>query len=404
MLTLDPRPVFDPWRTCGADIPAATSQALAIPAQTGTTEILEQHAFPNGTIIRGATFAFPKPLVAVYGTGQWGPSGSPGYSWGGEWLTLAPNSQAIFMDCTFTCHDAPTAPHHQEKGYNVWGAIPDSSQLILIDCTVINADSAVVLGGTNSHAFNLTLQATRLKNTEGRFGHYGVRVTGEKNVLEGCDVQTLFHHDVSTQVTKNAVYKDVQGIDLVMDFHAWSGDDNDDNNLYYHINVGKGTRIIGAGGAASNLPWDGDGATFYDIRKGDGSFVTSGAYPAWLHPTLIPISSDPLPPEEPMPQFVPGDTVQATSQLNVREQPKKASLLLGTQPTGAQASVLAGPTNDTSTAIVFYQLHFATGASGWVGADRLVKVNAPPDPKVTAKQKLLALGLTDAEASVVINP
>lgn len=91
---------------------------------------------------------------------------------------------------------------------------------------------------------------------------------------------------------------------------------------------------------------------------------------------------DPVPVPEPTPApggFAIGDWVVTTRKTNIRTTGKiAADTFLGTQPAGARAQVIAGPTVGQNT--VWYAFDFEDGTDGWAGADNFALTTAPEPP------------------------
>jgi len=79
--------------------------------------------------------------------------------------------------------------------------------------------------------------------------------------------------------------------------------------------------------------------------------------------------------------FAIGDRVQANAVLNVRSTP--AGTFLGTQPSGALGTIIAGPTNATlnGTLYTWWDVNWANSPQGWVVQDGLTEATpTPPTP------------------------
>ena len=74
-----------------------------------------------------------------------------------------------------------------------------------------------------------------------------------------------------------------------------------------------------------------------------------------------------------------GRVLVGAAGVNVRSTP--AGTLVGTQNAGATGTVTAGPTNKplVTANVVWWDVTFP-GMAGWVGADNLTPVAAPPPP------------------------
>ena len=76
-------------------------------------------------------------------------------------------------------------------------------------------------------------------------------------------------------------------------------------------------------------------------------------------------------------KFVIGDRVQTTDVTNIRNAPALSGTLVGTQPTGAQGTVVGGPVLDAAgDQAIRWQVDFDQGADGWAAEAYLTKAVA----------------------------
>ena len=411
---LPSHPVFDPWRWADTVLRGATDAALGGPARLpGSIEEVEgRKLWAPGTIIRGtlgpdgvpqSSFYFPKPLSDIYE--PWNGANHDKtqsiYSWKDGFLGATANSWAIIMDMAFECPDTVYPGHWKERGFNPIYSVLANSQLILIGCRFINCDTGFLVGGTKSLVYKPVVTTKGTKRT-GISGHYGGRLSGANNVLWSDETTLNFlqdsHHSVSVQGARNCAHIGLNGKSYEIDFHAYSNDEQDDGNL---VALCKNVRAITIGGASKNRPFDGDGTLFYKVTQPNGSPVS---IPTELHATVIKddTGGDPMPD----PTLAVGDFVEATNTIKLRTGPSKDAALVVELPVGTQGKVTVGPVLDVPNNITYIGGEFGgMTITYYCGIDRLKKISTPipPDPKVTARQKLLALGLTDAEVNVVVN-
>jgi hypothetical protein len=91
-----------------------------------------------------------------------------------------------------------------------------------------------------------------------------------------------------------------------------------------------------------------------------------------------------------------GQQVITVNAVNVRQ--TAAGTLLGSQPAGAVATVISGPTSGTlgGTAYVWWGLNFTTGVDGWVASDNLAvsgsSVPPPPSSSVLSDNNMWLAG------------
>ena len=94
-------------------------------------------------------------------------------------------------------------------------------------------------------------------------------------------------------------------------------------------------------------------------------------------------------------KFVIGDRVQTTDVTNIRNAPALSGTLVGTQPLGAQGTVVAGPVLDAAgDQLIRWQIDFDQGPDGWAVQDYLVKI-VPTVP-------VASVTVTPATASLVV--
>lgn len=93
-------------------------------------------------------------------------------------------------------------------------------------------------------------------------------------------------------------------------------------------------------------------------------------------PTPTPPPPTPTPPPPPSTKFTIGQTVQTTANVNVRATANTTGTLLGTQTTGSQGVVTAGPT--AQGGFNWWNINYNTGADGWSVEDFLVVAAATP--------------------------
>jgi outer membrane biosynthesis protein TonB len=100
-------------------------------------------------------------------------------------------------------------------------------------------------------------------------------------------------------------------------------------------------------------------------------------------PTPTPLPT-PSPTPTPSTKFKLGSKVTPTVPVNVRSTP--AGTLLGTQPAGVIATVVAGPQQVLFNAIPvnWWQLSFPAAPNGWVGEDGLILYVPPATPQTPA--------------------
>ncbi|MBX4197952.1 peptidoglycan-binding protein [Candidatus Parcubacteria bacterium] len=107
-----------------------------------------------------------------------------------------------------------------------------------------------------------------------------------------------------------------------------------------------------------------------------------GGTPTTPIPTPVPTPTPaPIPPPPTSGAFAIGDRIEATSVLNVRNA-GSGGTLLGTQPVGAQGTIIAGPVAG-SDGFTRWNVNFDSGIDGWVADDFFIKAGTTPPPTGT---------------------
>ncbi len=121
---------------------------------------------------------------------------------------------------------------------------------------------------------------------------------------------------------------------------------------------------------------------FWQLNYGSGVDGWSVEY--WLD--KIPPVPTPTPTATPVPtKFVKDDRVIVRRvSLNVRTAPSIGAQVLGTQPAGSLATVIAGPVYDSVNNYWFWQLNYGSGVDGWSVEYWLDKIPPVPTPTPTA--------------------
>ena len=83
-------------------------------------------------------------------------------------------------------------------------------------------------------------------------------------------------------------------------------------------------------------------------------------------------------PPPPVVTFAIGDRIELSANTNVRASGALTATLLGTQPTLAKGTIVAGPIGKDANNITWWQINYDTGVDGWSGQDNFVKTTEPP--------------------------
>jgi hypothetical protein len=159
----------------------------------------------------------------------------------------------------FPLHDY--GGHFTEMGFNA-AAFTDVSDCWIRDVHVRNCDSGFFLRAHFSTLSGIRFQSERAPDDRGRTGHHGLYFHGSDNLLTDFSIDQLFIHDIS--VGKGAVGNVISngtGADLTLDHHKQAPYEN----LFTHLDVGKGSRVWLSGGGGALGKHCGGRGTFWNI-------------------------------------------------------------------------------------------------------------------------------------------
>jgi hypothetical protein len=132
---------------------------------------------------------------------------------------------------------------------------------------------------------------------------------------------------------------------------------------------------------ANHLP------TAYEAKAGIGAGTSANAVAAdgytvlenYLNGASSGTVTPPPPPPPPPNTLAIGASVATNTSTNVRA--TADGTLIEAEPTGTAGTVLAGPSSVSGNPVIWWQVQFADGTTGWVGADELnVSSSTPPPP------------------------
>jgi len=151
--------------------------------------------------------------------------------------------------------------HFNEKGYNAihLRGVQDSW---VRNVKILNADYGINVSG----CFFTTITDVVLDTTFDRgslVGHHGLNSEGGNDVLfTRFDVRKKFVHDLTVDGYAMAtVWSDGKGTDLNMDHHGRAPY----GTLWSHLDLGKGKRPFGSGGAGNRMPHSAAFSTFWNL-------------------------------------------------------------------------------------------------------------------------------------------
>jgi hypothetical protein len=157
------------------------------------------------------------------------------------------------------------------------------------------------------------------------------------------------------------------------------------SNLFYnstyikgvYTRIGSGTPAYPASPVTSSASaWTGPSGIF------PGVLFMSGQLEGIVNPYGTSASPTPTPSATPSQKFAIGDRFQANANVTVHSNPAYLTTnVVGSQPQGAQGTIVGGPTLGTDNAW-WWQVDYDTGADGWNGESVLTKIASatPPGP------------------------
>ena len=379
MLQLPDDPRLDQWRDSGWN--QSENQAATDTLPVGTTSFLQmmqtwQRWQLSDRRLYGAVgdFGYPKSVLlieksmyAALGKGTNG--GSYGYSWADAFLR---GFNVIGRDFIVQFEDDPSPSHFNGRGKNAF----DLRNSLLINVHGVNCDCFVFLRGQHSEARDCSASVADtdfdgLERT-GVSAHYAFKSTADQAAFVRCRVpNTMFQHDFSVEQAAQTAFVDCWGVNPTLDHHA--NKTMNEWTLWYRMFVGSGTRLKNYGGNPIYLPHAHRSSYFVDVRygrpTGPGHLVPAAAFHA-TGPDRQVFSVAPPPPPPPTVSF----QVKTTAFVNVRQEPRKASALVGTQSSGKLGLSSWEPISDTAEGIEYILVNFDSGADGYVDMAKLVKL------------------------------
>jgi hypothetical protein len=173
--------------------------------------------------------------------------------------------------------DVKYAGHFKEPGYNAINFRNVSNSWVR-NVTIVNADGGIYLEGPSTR-FN-TVQGIRFT---GRGGHHGTEADrSQDNLITDFSFENTFLHDITVQLVANGnVFSKGEGVNINFDHHRAAPYEN----LFSDIDAGKGSRLWDSGGDTCAGPNSGARETFWNVRKGSGSALSS--VPDWPQINVI---------------------------------------------------------------------------------------------------------------------
>ena len=183
-----------------------------------------------------------------------------------EWQPVVHTFQPTLMgsgieDLAFEFPARKYGGHFTELGFNAV-AFSEVSHCWVRNLLITNADSGIFLNGHFCSIDGLRFQTRGCGEADGVFGHHGVSLTGDDNLLTHFDIRQRFIHDITVGGGAGNVASAGSGTDLSFDHHKRAPYDN----VFTDIDLGFGSRMWKSGGGDDLGRHCGAYGTFWNIR------------------------------------------------------------------------------------------------------------------------------------------
>ncbi len=168
--------------------------------------------------------------------------------------------------------------HFSELGFNAV-AFSNVADCWARDLIITNADSGVFTGGRFCTVENVRCQMVNVVENGGVFGHHGIDLSGNDNLLTGFDIRQRFIHDITVERGAGNVASSGSGTDLSLDHHKRAPYDN----VFTNIDLGAGTRMWKCGGGKDLGRHCAAHGTFWNIRAAKGQKYPEDFGPASMN-------------------------------------------------------------------------------------------------------------------------
>jgi hypothetical protein len=172
-------------------------------------------------------------------------------------------TQVGIENVTFEFPAAPYEGHFTELGHNGI-AMSNVAHCWVRNVRFRNAESGIFLNGRFSTIEEVAFDSERDPDRFGNRGHHGITVTGEDNLTTGFVFNVRYIHDITvTRGSAGNVFSNGRGVDLNFDHHRRGPYEN----LFSHIDLGKGARVWASGGGAHLGKHCAARGTFWNLRS-----------------------------------------------------------------------------------------------------------------------------------------
>ncbi len=168
--------------------------------------------------------------------------------------------------------------HFSELGFNAI-AFSNVAHCWARDLVITNSDSGIFAGGRFCTVQDVRLQLVNVVENGGVFGHHGIGLTGNDNLLTRFEIRQRFVHDITVEQGAGNVACSGSGTDLSLDHHKRAPYDN----VLTDIDLGAGTRMWKCGGGADLGQNCGAHGTFWNIRAAKGQRYPDDFGPASMN-------------------------------------------------------------------------------------------------------------------------
>ncbi|BCX46747.1 pectinlyase [Haloferula helveola] len=212
-----------------------------------------------------------------------------------EWSPRISTFEPSVRDCgvedlSFAFPPRSYKGHFTELGYNGI-ALSNVSDCWVRGVRFLNADSGIFVSGRFCTMSDLQFGLSEESKTQGgNFGHHGVSMTGDDNLLTRFNFQQRFIHDITVARGAGNVASKGRGTDLCFDHHERAPYEN----LFTDLDVGAGTRVWHSGGGAKLGRHCGARGTFWNLRS-ERPVPAPGSFgPASMNLVGVPVKGDPV--------------------------------------------------------------------------------------------------------------
>jgi len=203
------------------------------------------------TKINGQILTLERPLRTDIRP-EWNPEIS-------TWLPTVTNSGIEHIGFEFP--ERKYQGHFSELGFNAV-AFTNVADCWARDLIITNSDSGVFAGGRFCTVENVRCQMVKVVESGGVFGHHGIDLSGNDNLLTRFEIRQRFVHDITVERGAGNVACSGSGTDLSFDHHKRAPYDN----VFTDIDLGAGTRMWKSGGGADLGRNCAAHGTFWNIR------------------------------------------------------------------------------------------------------------------------------------------